>query len=132
MERFREGAERYGWIVVSSNNAKSDDPTAPNMQAMSAMWEDSIAAFPSMKSGLMQQASPAGRVWPAIWATGFPAQVAGVIGCGAGFPQYHLPTADTPFAYFGTIGVRDYNFYEMRGTVREVEGTGSALPYSFL
>jgi hypothetical protein len=33
-ERFREAAERYGWILASSNDTVSDDPTARNDDAV--------------------------------------------------------------------------------------------------
>src|SRR5262245_1552034 len=40
LELFRAGAEKYGWIIASSNNSMSDDPTAPNIQVMTTMWDD--------------------------------------------------------------------------------------------
>jgi tetratricopeptide (TPR) repeat protein len=36
-----------------------------------------------------------------------------VIGCGAGFPGDIQPDAKSPFAYFGIVGVDDFNFGEM-------------------
>src|SRR4051812_48816146 len=33
-ELFREAAEEYGWIVISSNNTESDSANAPNMRAL--------------------------------------------------------------------------------------------------
>src|SRR5687768_13522637 len=38
--RFLAGAERYGFIVASSNNSLSDGPREPNVVAMRAMWAD--------------------------------------------------------------------------------------------
>src|SRR4051812_19672814 len=35
-ELFRDAAEQYGWIVISSNNTESDSANAPNTRAMQA------------------------------------------------------------------------------------------------
>ena len=47
--------------------------------------------------------------------------MAGVIGCGAGFPDPQPPRRGMPFAYFGAAGTRDFNYYEMRGLERDLE-----------
>lgn len=112
LDLFREAAEKYGYVIASSNNSMSDDPTAANQVAMKALWEDTHKRFSIDEKR--------------VYATGFSGgarlacdlgsehSLAGVIGCGAGFPPDRPPTSATPFAYFGTIGARDFNFYEMR------------------
>ena len=35
-ERFREAAEEHGWMIVSSNDTKSDDATTPNGDILDA------------------------------------------------------------------------------------------------
>ena len=42
---FRDPAETLGWILVSSNNTRSDDPAAPNARAVGAMWDDVHTRF---------------------------------------------------------------------------------------
>ena len=42
-----------------------------------------------------------------------PGTVTGIIGAGAGFPFDRKPTKDTPFVFFGTVGIEDFNYYEM-------------------
>src|SRR3954468_18968745 len=44
-EFFREAAEQYGWIVISSNNTESDSENAPNMRALQAMCADAPSRF---------------------------------------------------------------------------------------
>lgn len=127
LERFREGAEKYGWIVVSSNNAKSDDPTAPNMQAMTAMWEDSHRRLPIDEKRSYATGFSGGARVACDMGYRYRGAVAGVIGCGAGFPQDHLPEAGTPFSYFATIGERDFNFYELRALAAKL--TQLELPF---
>src|SRR5262245_17864490 len=38
IERFRAAAERFGWVLVSSYNSRSDTRDDPNSAAMTAMW----------------------------------------------------------------------------------------------
>jgi tetratricopeptide (TPR) repeat protein len=39
-ELFREAAERRGWILLSSNDTRSDGPWEPNEKALSALWPE--------------------------------------------------------------------------------------------
>jgi tetratricopeptide (TPR) repeat protein len=52
-----------------------------------------------------------------------PLGIAGVIGCGAGFHDDAAPIRKAPgFAYFGTVGNRDFNYYEMRALDEKLAG----------
>src|SRR5581483_5265021 len=44
----------------------------------------------------------------------FSGSVAGVIACGAGFPPAVSPSTSTPFVLFGTAGVEDLNYFELK------------------
>jgi hypothetical protein len=44
-QAFREAAETYGWILVSSYNSASDGPMEPNFTAMRALWAETHARF---------------------------------------------------------------------------------------
>jgi hypothetical protein len=44
-ERFRPGAEAFGYILASSNNSVSDGAMEPNLKSMRAMWADTHARF---------------------------------------------------------------------------------------
>src|SRR5262245_4171708 len=41
-ELFQESAEKYGYIIVSSNNSGSDDPSVQNLQAMKDIYDDAL------------------------------------------------------------------------------------------
>ena len=45
LQRLRAAAERYGWIVFSSHGTRSDDPNAPNVEAVNAMLDDAQSGF---------------------------------------------------------------------------------------
>ena len=37
---FREAAEAHGWILLSSNDTRSDGPAEPNVKALQALWPE--------------------------------------------------------------------------------------------
>jgi tetratricopeptide (TPR) repeat protein len=112
-EIFRAGAERFGYILASSNNSASDTAMEPNFEAMRAMWNDTHARFP-IHDRQVYAAGFSGTVRAAcVLAQAAPGTIAGIIGAGAGFPFGQSPTKETPFAFFGTVGTEDFNFYEV-------------------
>jgi tetratricopeptide (TPR) repeat protein len=112
-ERFRAGAEKYGFLVASSNNSASDGPSTPNLAAMRAMWSDTHARF-SIDDKRVYAAGFSGTVrFACNLALSAPGSLTGIIGAGAGFPFDTKPTKDTPFVFFGTVGERDFNYYEV-------------------
>jgi len=116
IERFRAAAEEFGWILVSSYNSQSDTNDDPNTPAMRAMWKDTHATL--ALDGRRTYAggfSGGGRAAVGM-ALALPKEAfAGVIGCGAGFPDATASIRQAPrFGYFGTVGDRDMNYYEMR------------------
>jgi predicted esterase len=114
LERFRSAAEKYGWILASSYNSRSDTQDDPNTPALQAMWNDTHALLAiDPRRTYLGGFSGGGR---AAVSLAFHAQklVAGVIGCGAGLADEKMPLEDLPFVYFGTVGDRDFNYYEMR------------------
>lgn len=114
IERFRAGAETYGYILASSYNSASDGPFEPNLLAMRAMWADTHHRFP-IDDKRIYAAGFSGTVRSSCTlALAVPGAIAGVIGAGAGFPEGQPPTAKTPFVFFGTVGNLDFNFDEMK------------------
>ncbi len=125
-ERFREAAEKYGWILASSNNSESDGPFAPNIRAIRAMWEDTHHRFAvDPRRAYVTGFSGGARAACLLAQTATPNQIAGVIGCGAGFPDNFPPAKGISFPYFGTAGNRDFNYREMRRLDIELESLGA-------
>jgi hypothetical protein len=126
-ERFRAGAEKYGFLVASSNNSASDGPNTPNLAAMRAMWSDTHARF-SIDDRRAYAAGFSGTVrFACSLALSAPGSLAGIIGAGAGFPFETRPAKDTPFAFFGTVGERDFNYYEVMDLDEQMTALG--LPH---
>jgi poly(3-hydroxybutyrate) depolymerase len=112
-ELFQKAAETHGWIVVSSWNTASDGPMEPNFTAMHALWADTHARF-AIDDSRVYAAGYSGTVrFACILALTAPGTIAGIIGAGAGFPFGTPPKKDNPFVFFGTVGDRDFNYYEM-------------------
>ncbi len=120
---FAAAAEKYGWIVVGSNNSQNG-PHEPIQAAIEAMLKDTGARL--------------AIDWNRRYATGFSggARVAfhlalsqppfaGVIACGAGMPGYAKPPErGAKLAVCGIIGTRDFNYIELlrlEDTLRKLE-----------
>lgn len=108
---FLEASEKFGLILVSSNNTRSDGPAEPNITAIRALWIEAHSRF-SIDDRRIYFAGFSGTGRAAcMMATLAPGTVAGVIGCGAGF--HRDVTSKPPFLFFGTVGNRDFNYSEM-------------------
>lgn len=125
VERFKEAAELYGYIVCGSNNSRNG-PLAPSAEAAKAMLSDVAARFSiDQKQVYLTGFSGGARAATAIaiWLKG---QVAGVIGCGAGMAVGIEPSSDLPFAFYGTVGNEDFNYAEMKELDRSLDSAGVA------
>lgn len=113
VERFREAAEKYGWIVVGSNNSRNG-PLAPSVEAAKVMWADTRARL-SIDGRRVYTAGFSGGARQAV-RVNYLCQncLAGVIACGGGFPADIKPSASVRFALFGMAGSDDFNFPEMK------------------
>ena len=119
VERLRAAAEKFGWIVVGSNNSRNG-PWSDNAVAMRAVLQDAethLAMDP-------QRIYAAGMSGGARVATqlGLSGRIRGVIGCSAGFPV--MPDGvprKVPFIFFGTAGTTDFNYREMQRLENELE-----------
>lgn len=113
VERFRDAAERYGYIVAGSNNSRNG-PVAIADEALRAMLADTSARFSIDTRRLYFTGFSGGARVAVLAALAVGDRAAGVIGCAGGFPIGLQPSAGVPFAYFGTAGVDDFNYAEMR------------------
>jgi dienelactone hydrolase len=125
VELFKDAAEKYGYIVVGSNNSRNGSTEAP-LAAVKAMLDDTQARFSLDErrvytAGFSGGARVATRVGYALTGS-----IAGVIACGAGFPQSLNPSRSTPFPLFGTAGIEDFNFPEVKQLARSLDSFGIA------
>ena len=124
-ERFRDAAEHYGWILVSSNDTQSDGPLAPNVAAVKAMWSDANRRFPIDPRRVYATGFSGGARMAFLLAQKMEGDVAGVIASGAGFPDGSPPQKGLRFAVFGAVGNVDFNYGEMRRLDRTLGKLGA-------
>lgn len=111
VEKYREAAEKYGYIVAASNVSRNGD------------WAQSVKAAQSMINDVGQRVS----IDPArVYTTGLSGgarlsmhiamttgRIAGVIASSAGFPDGQ-DRSSLRFPVFMTAGSYDFNYLEMR------------------
>jgi predicted esterase len=126
VERFREAAERYGWIVVGSNNSRNG-PMQPSAKAFEAIWQDTHERFALDEARAYTVGLSGGARVATMLAHLCGGCITGVIACGAGFPIGLAPSPAMHFTFFATVGVDDFNFPE----VRELEPglTNAGIPH---
>ncbi|HYO63878.1 MAG TPA: hypothetical protein VER08_09625 [Pyrinomonadaceae bacterium] len=113
VERFREAAERFGWVVVGSNNSRNG-PVQPSLEATKAMWDDTHARL-SIDERRVYAAGFSGGARTAVRLAYLCRNcLAGVVAVGGGFPVGVEPSREVTFALFGVAGTDDFNFPEMR------------------
>lgn len=117
VQRFRAAAETHGYIIVGSLNAQNGP-----WQAIAAAAEAILADTGQRFRIDPQQRYAAGfsggaRAACAIAAA---ADFAGVIGCGGGFPSGEIPPR-VGFVHFGTAGITDFNYSEMKRIAGQLE-----------
>jgi len=124
-ELFRPAAEQYGWIVVSSNDTRSDGPMEPNVKAMNALWPEALTRFASDPRRIYVAGFSGGAHlgWILAEATG---RVAGVIASG-GRVIDRVEDGKATFASFAAAGRLDFNHRDTREVDRLFAARG--LPH---
>jgi dienelactone hydrolase len=113
VERFKEAAEKYGWIVVGSNNSRNG-PLQPSADAWASLWQDTHNRLAIDQGRVYTTGFSGGARMAILFAQLCGDCVAGAIACGAGFPSGIGPSAAMRFSFFGTVGVDDFNFPELK------------------
>jgi len=113
-EIFRDGAERLGWILISSDSTVSDVASwEPNLRAVNALMPE-LARRWSVDPRRVYAAGMSGTsvlAWVLAQQTG---GLAGVIAAaGPRAPGVFAEVESVAFAHLGTVGTADYNFTEM-------------------
>lgn len=112
LERMRAAAERYGYILVGSNNSRNFDIQAV-MAAAEAMWTDTHARF-RLDDRRAYTAGFSGGARVASALASVTGRFAGAIACGAGFAPRNRPKGPLPIVYYATAGTGDMNYIELK------------------
>lgn len=121
---LRAAADELGFIIASSYKSASDESNGPNVTAMREMWNATHAKV-SIDDKRVYIAGFSGTVRAAVLlALQAPGTISGIIGAGAGFPPGHEPDPSMKFAFFGTVGTRDFNYSEMQELEKKLTAAG--------
>jgi poly(3-hydroxybutyrate) depolymerase len=112
VERFKEAAEKYGWIVLGSNNSRNG-PWNVVVNAWNAMQTDTHQRFAIDDERMYATGFSGGARVAVSIAVGCKC-LAGVIANGAGFPVDVAPSPQMRFVFFGAAGVDDFNYPELK------------------
>jgi predicted esterase len=109
-ELFREAADDYGWIIVSSNDTRSDGPMEPNIKALNALWPEVHTRLPADNRRIYAAGFSGGAAVAYLLATST-GEVAGIIACGGRFLEDQIEGSEAPI--FSTAGDTGFNYREM-------------------
>ncbi len=111
-ELFRQAAEDYGWILMSSNDTRSDGPMEPNVKALAALWPEVHRRFATDPQRIYSSGFSGGAMlsWDLARQVG---GIAGVIAAGGRFQGSEFQT-ELDFPSWGAVGTTDFNYSEMR------------------
>ncbi len=124
VEAVRAAAEKFGYIVVASNNSRNG-PMADSTAAANAVWHDTQERFPvEEQRRYLAGMSGGARLVTAI-ALSCDGCAAGVIANAAGFPIDKPPQRNMKFAYFGAVGNADFNYGEFVDLRKKLEDAGA-------
>ncbi len=109
---FKDASEKYGHILVCSNNSKNGSYDR-NFAIANNLFNHIFAQF-NIDPERMYVAGFSGGSRLASAIASLTNQFSGVIACGAGFShlRQHMPSTQE-YAYLGLVGDRDMNFKEM-------------------
>jgi len=116
VERYQAAAERYGYIVVGSNNSRNGSTEITKIVAV--MTED-VAARLAVDPKRVYLAGMSGGARVALGIALASKDIAGVVASSAGYPDTRV-RQKLSFPVFATAGTEDFNHLEMRRLDREL------------
>lgn len=116
-ELFRPAADRFGWILVSSNDTRSDGEWEPNRKAIAALWPEVHYLTGADPRRIYAAGFSGGAIvaWVLAQATH---EIAGIVSVGGRLAP-EVSTDRIEFVHWGAAGSWDFNLTEMR-TIEEL------------
>lgn len=112
IQPFIEASEKYGYLLVCSNNTKNA-PYERNFDIANNLFDHIFSRF-AIKEDEMYTSGLSGGSRLACAIASLTDKFTGVVACGAGFPNVHAYTPTTQkYSYVGLVGDRDMNYKEM-------------------
>jgi predicted esterase len=119
-------AERYGYVVLGSNDSKNG-PFEPVKRAQEVLWEEAKRRF-SLEPGRAYAAGFSGGARAAVYLVlAHPEEFAGAIACGSFQPERAKVPKKCPQAFYMLVGSEDFNLFEFTRARRELEKKGATF-----
>jgi dienelactone hydrolase len=122
---YKDLAEKYGYILIGSNNSRNGMEWSTNKEQIAKMVNDAIGRLAINQQRLYTMGFSGGARVACQVAIDL-AKIQGVIGCAAGFPQLEKQI-ETDFCYIGFSGDEDFNRMEMIRLDESLSTSG--IPY---
>lgn len=124
LELFKPSAEKYGYIVVCSNNSRNG-PSEPIDRAIWAIWRDTHHRFAVDPDRIYTTGFSGGARVGSRFHMLTGNSCAGIIACGAGVSA-SLPNLERikPAAWYGIVGLSDFNYIELMDLDAKLDGAG--------
>jgi len=119
LELYHGLAEKYGYIMIGSNESKNGIPVSESDRIIFSLFEEMNLGF-SVDTNRIYTLGFSGGSRIASLIALFHGGVAGVIGCGAGFPGIDQP-GKYRFDYIGFAGTYDFNMHELIGLDQQLD-----------
>jgi tetratricopeptide (TPR) repeat protein len=113
VELFKDAGEKYGYIVVGSYNSKNG-PWEDNFQAIKALWLDTHIRYKIDDGRIYTTGFSGGARVACGFSFMLKKPVSGVIASSGGLPSWLKADQISPSLFFGTAGVRDFNYLELK------------------
>ena len=114
VQAFVQAAEKFGYIIVGSNNI-TEGKIAANITVYNRLLTEVSSLFPIDKSKIYTAGFSGGARFATSIAV-LSKEVSGVIASGAGFSSVYPPKTNT-FSFAGLVGDKDFNYLELKNTV---------------
>ncbi len=120
---FKAAAEKYGYIIAGSNNAKNG-PGEPIARAINAVWLDTQKRFSIDNNRVYTTGFSGGARMASTFKYIVNQPATGIIGCGAGLNANLKPDMIKPEIYYGMVGLWDFNYREMMQLDKDFDAEG--------
>lgn len=122
---FVAAAERFGFVLASSNDTSNLGSMEPNFALAAELWRDTHERLAIDDRRVYAVGFSGMSRFVCTLAFRAPGSLAAVIGASGGYPLGRPPSADAPFPFFGLVGDLDFNWYEMLDVEERLAAAGT-------
>jgi hypothetical protein len=119
LEKYKDLADKYGYILMGSNDSRNGLDMNTTSNIIDALFSETSGPY-SIDSTRIYVMGFSGGARIASMIGLYQGGVAGIIGCGAGFPSINQPARFMP-DYISIAGTADFNMNELISLDKQLE-----------